>query len=140
MAIQKTAKLIFKDEKHNHTLEVDPLASDEAIKAKYQFVNKEVPNAPYEHYEMCIDVEVTTKEITPMNQAEFEGFFNAYCEDLKNKGVHAFCSDVRALSTWVRRDLKIDSCSWDFTSEKINDMYGHALNRWYNRRSTFCSI
>lgn len=128
MAIQKTAYLEFRDPHHNHSLVVDPLLTDDEIVFKYLYVLKEVPNLGPDNHRQVIGVKVKTKELTPVNQAEFEGFFNAYCYDLLKKGVHPFCSDIYALSTWVSKYILPHSCAWEFDHGKITDMYGTELS------------
>ena len=128
MAILKTAYLEFRDPNHNHSLVVDPMLSDDAIVQKYLYTLKEVPNLGPDNHRQCIGVKVTTKEVTPVNQAEFEGFFNIYCYDLLKKGVHPFCSDIHALSTWVSKYIHQHSCAWEFGHGKVTDMYGTELS------------
>ncbi len=127
MAQIKRALLKFEDSKYNHTRGVSPTADDSEIMSRFLNVMIQVPQAPYLTHKKCIDVEISTYDIKPMNQAEFSAFYNQYMEDLKNKGVHAFCSNVRALSAWTRRTFDTWSCSWDFTKETVIDMFGYAL-------------
>lgn len=121
-----TALIEFKNPNFNFYKNVPEHVDIEEQRLIYYRMMHGVQGGQYQE-EKCEDVRFMSKEVRPWNNDQVKKYLDKYFADLKNKGVNPYCSNIKALSSWVDRQFSDYQCDWEYTNEHVKDMLGNSL-------------
>jgi hypothetical protein len=122
MAKLTTALIKFEDSKYNYCKQIGEHTSEDEAFGRYY--DKEIGVRGYNGLKKCISVRFASVVTQVTDQVEFKAFYDDYMKHFTDQGIYAFCSNVRALSSWTFHEFKTDDCGWEFTQETVVDKHG----------------